>query len=283
MKAIYKQKLPIWVNTLNKDYKLLLSDDLDSLLSALILKELFGCEVNSFYSFSKLYKTTNPLLQEGEVVGVDLALTGDTKTFDNHVIRLGEHFTTNPNSINCNTLFNVYAGGTQYHKKYAGSTLLTILSLYNVDLSKLSDEAKRILLCIDSTFLGFYSSYQADRNACKFFLTEVLELDVLYETLERTTKEEFREIQKKYNLSAKITINKDGKLKTNCNLFYISLGLEFEIFDWIGLPKDTFQLKKTFKNAYDTILNIKNLIADGVKIFSMACTSKFYVSFSMEE
>jgi hypothetical protein len=283
MKTIYKQNLPTWCNNLNKDYKLLLSDDLDSLLSTLVLQKLFGCEVNSFYSFSKLYKTTNPLIQEGEVVGVDLALTGDAKTFDNHVVRLGDHFRTNPNSINCNTIFNVYAGGSQYHKKYAGSTLLTILSLYNVDLSRLSDEAKKILLCIDSAFLGFYSPYKADRDACKFFLTEVLELDILYETLGGTTKEEFREIQERYNLGAKININEDGALETDCNLFLLSLGLGFDIFDWIELPKYKFKLRKSFKNAWSTILVIKNLIASGAKVFSMACTSKFYVSFSIEE
>jgi hypothetical protein len=283
MKTIYKQNLPTWYNNLNKDYKLLLSDDLDSLLSTLVLQKLFGCEVNSFYSFSKLYKTTNPLNQVGEVVGVDLALTGDTKTFDNHVVRLRENLRTNPNSINCNTIFNVYAGCSQYHKKYAGSTLLTILSLYDVDLSKLSDEACKILLCIDSTFLGFYSSHEADRNACKHFLTEVLELDILYKTLEGSTLEEFREIQLKYNLNAKININENSKLEMNCNLFLLNLVLGFDLLDSVELPKDTFNLTKEYTPLGGPILYVRNLIASGVKVYSMACTGKDYVSFSIEE
>ena len=62
-----------------------------------------------------------------------------------------------------------------------------------------------LLLAIDSTFKGFYSSRFRDRN--RFFLCDVLGFEELYGVEKRHTSDEFYQIISKYGLSRKIKYN----------------------------------------------------------------------------
>ena len=55
-------------------YELCLTDDIDSLLSCVFLKEKFWTDIRMFYTFSKMYKQVN-IMEKIKMVGVDLDLT----------------------------------------------------------------------------------------------------------------------------------------------------------------------------------------------------------------
>lgn len=283
MKQIYLERIPHFYKEINENNSLCLTGDMDSLLSSMLLQQLFGCKISRFFdsTFENIYKVNDPIESDKEVIGVDLSLTGTEKTFSNHCIRPIQHYQTNPNDINLNNLFDVYGNhNIQYHKKFAGSTLVTLFGLYNVDISKLSEIGKMITLCIDSMFLGYFSKYPNDQYSCKFFLCDVLELTELYKTLERHTKEEFIGVQNRLKLKSPIYINENGNLETECNLFLLSLELGFSIFDWIELPKQKFIHHKTYKTGYGTLATIKKMIEDNKKIISLSVISKSYSAFS---
>ena len=284
MNKIYLQKVPKWYKEINKNDSLILTADMDGICCAALIQKLFGCKISTFFDskFRNLYKITDVIEKSKPTIGIELSLTGTQRAFSNHCIRLTEHFKTNPNDINLNNLFNIYANDNQYHKKYSGSSLLMLLSLYNIDLSNLSEEAKLLILCIDSSYKSFYSEYPNDNKACKFFLCDVLELTELYKTLERHTKEDFENVKEKYKLYSNIYIDENGQLKTEANLFFISLVLGIDTFGWIELPKDTFILEKTYQIGFGAENVVYSLLLKGRHIISLACTSKFYSNFSFE-
>lgn len=274
-----------WYKNISSDDSTILTGDMDGLFSTTLIQKLFGCKASTFFDsdFTNLYKTTNPTEKVKPTIGVDLSLTGDgERCFSNHCIRPSRYWRTNNNDINLNNLFDVYAGHKQYHKKYCGSTFVMLLSLYNIDLSVLSEDARILILCLDSTYKSFFSEYENDNKACKFFLCEVLELTELYETLEMHKREEFEEVKRRYKLDSVITIDENGKLQTECNLFEISLVMGFKIFDWIELPKEKFILEKTYKTGFGAVNVVCALLLEGKSIISLACTSKYYSNFSFE-
>ena len=61
--------------------------------------------------------------------------------------------TWNTDMINLNLMCQVT--NDNYTDKYAGSTLLTIWSVYDLPLPE-TEEGKMLLLCIDSAYKGFY-------------------------------------------------------------------------------------------------------------------------------
>lgn len=153
MKQEIKQKFPVWVDN-NKKYYMCLTDDLDSLFSCKLLEQIKGYEISHFYSFNTLYRYEN-LESNLKLCGVDMDLcTG--RCWGNHVTGIN-----NPNSANLNVIENI--NSNNYYSKYAGSVVLQIISYYKLDINKLSNEAKMILLCIDSTFL----MYGFNQNNCK--------------------------------------------------------------------------------------------------------------------
>jgi hypothetical protein len=270
-----------WYKEINENYGLTLTDDADGLLSAVIMQNMFNVKITKFYTFNALYVIDDPIEASKETIAVDLDCTSG-KGFGNHVTRLLESSEVNPEIINLNTMFPIYANSMQYHKKAATSTLLTIMSLYNCNMDCFDEKAKMLLLAIDSTFLSFYSKYPNDNSACKFYLCDVLGFTDLYEVLKNHKKEEFLALKEEFNLNAKITINKEGYLTTDLDLFYISLVLGLNKFSFIELPKDKFILEKTYKTGYGTLNDIAKVISEGKSIISLAATSKFYNCFSCE-
>lgn len=243
-------------------YELCLTDDIDSLLSCVFLKEKFWTDIRMFYTFSKMYKQVN-LMEKIKMVGVDLDLTNG-RCFGNHVT-----YIENPLSINLNNIVD----DKRYFKKYPCSTILLILSLYEYDISTLSDEQLRVLLAIDSSYKGYYNeSFQWVQVE---WFDNLGFKDKFIEILDKTTPDDFKLINYKYGLSRKINLV-DGKLYTEIELDLLSKLFDIEI----SLPRHKFELVKEFKN--DAMPLDKASEIDKTKIFSSAITRKNFVNMSLK-
>lgn len=205
-----KSKFPAWTyDNVHGKYDLCLSNDLDSLLSCLYLKHLKGYDINYFYDFTALYKANNT---GKPLIGVDMALERG-KVWDNHITKLSRSDKINPDSANVNVVTGI--SRDNYYTKFCGSTLLQIMSYYNIPLPK-SREGKIILLAIDSTFLGYYHN---DFRAINRNWLEQLELFELLHMLESGIhKSEFYRVKQQYNLDAPIKVNENGILETEIDL-----------------------------------------------------------------
>jgi len=272
MQKQLKKAFPKWIDNMKKDKHVLsLSDDLDSLLGCSLLRNYFGLEINQFYDFNKIYEI---IPTNKEVIGVDQAIQHG-KTFDNHVVAFNYDDYINNESANINAILRI--NRENYTDKYCMSTALLIYSLYNIPLPS-TLEGKRVLLAIDSGYLGFYSDFFKDT-----YLSYIrqMELDPLIEVLERSTINDFEEVKRKYHLKSKITINENGILKTDIDLS----SLESLFLLDLSLPEQPFTLVKTLNkprkgqvnpNKKYSVKNIKNL-------YSFALTKKNQYKYTMEE
>lgn len=256
MKQELRNKFPEWCDD-NSNYSLMLSDDLDSLFSCIILNKLKGYEIKFFYDFSKIYVGDNAT--KGKIIAIDADLTTG-RCWGNHVT------INNPKSANINTVLGI--GEHNYYTKYCGSTLLTILSYYNCTLETLSEEAKMVLLAIDSTFLSYWFN---NGYYCKKYL-KLMEMEELLEVLKRHSKQEFEELNSKYNLKSKIHIDQDGHLQTNIKLEELGELLNLSFI----LPLNTFNPYKEFK-----IVQSPYMKHNGGMVFSCARVYKNALRYSI--
>jgi len=261
MRDDIKQLFPKWVNS-NEYYDLCLSDDIDSLLSCIFLEKIKEYKINYFYDFINIYSTNQAT---NRMIAVDVDLQKG-KCWGNHVI-IGE----NKESANLNRVLNI--SSRNYSNKYAGSTLLTILSYYDMDISHLSEEGKMILLCVDSAFLGFYDDYFKEVH--KKYIGDILQFPELLKVEERHTKEEFEELQKKYRLKEKIKINKEGMLYTDIALSELGAVLGIPL----KLPNLKFYSRKSFQTDLITI-QYYSTVKNFVNVFSSAMINKHSIKFT---
>lgn len=281
MNITYKDKFPTWCDD-DTDYNLCLSDDVDSLLVTNFLASEKWYNTRFFYDFNMLYKQKN-LQQQKPIIGCDIDFTiGNLRCWGNHVTALSKNDRINKNSANLNNIECITRAN--YTDKYAGSTLATVLSYYDFDISNLSEEGKMLIMCIDSHFQGFYSNRFHDTQ--KKYLVDILEYPELYDIIKRHSKQDFINMQAKYNLkSGKIWIDKSGFLQTNINLNSISDILNTSI----TLPKIQFKpfFKKNEDEEYLTMIQkyidtkyIQNRDDIQENIFSYAQTYKNTASFT---
>ena len=105
----------------------------------------------------------------------------------------------------------------------------------------------KIILAVDSSYMGYYSKYENDRKQCRFWLVDVLEMPKLYECLERSDVRDFMGIKSKYNLHNKITCF-NGYLSTGININEINNLLQDEDIELqISLPSSKFYPYKIFE------------------------------------
>lgn len=270
MNKNYKEILPKWFEE-QKEYELVLSDDLDSLLSCAILNKIMNWKIRYFYDFEHLYISENSTKNAEQRVWVDVAVLNGEKAFDNHVSMVSLKDRRSNNMINPNVM--CYITNENYADKYAGSTALLIWSLYGLPLPK-SDEGKMILLAIDSAFKGHYSSKFEERNT--FFLREVLGYDELVRLMERRTVNNFYEIIAKYGLNKKIKyIN--GKIQTDLNIQTIGklLDINLDIIE-----EDTYELLEQYCICEQDIINEQTVSDISKYAFTLAFTFKNSVRYS---
>ena len=182
------------------------------------------------YDFNTIYADKKVRNGRNKRCWVDIA-TYKGRAFDNHVSKITVWDDWNKNMINLNQMCQVT--NENYTDKYAGSTLLTVWSVYNLPLPE-TEEGKMLLLCIDSAYKGFYSDRFHDIQ--KHYLVDVMGLDGLYDVLQRHTADEFEDLIGKYALRKKIAYW-DGEIDTYLPLDKIgeALGIDLNI-----LPKSKF-------------------------------------------
>ncbi|MCM3271148.1 hypothetical protein [Paenibacillus elgii] len=250
----------------------MITDDIDSLFSATVLKKHTKSKVRYFYDFSNLYMNGN---QDHEVIAVDCAMERDIKCWDNHVTLFASGDNANPNSANINNLLQV--SRENYFHKYCMGTHLQVISYYDaMDFKQLSDEQKLILWAIDASYKGFYSKYDNDRQMHSWFV-ELLELEDLAEVLHRYTMDDVIEVMKKYKLDKKIYFNEEGYLHTEIELD--KLQVQFPEFD-LSLPNDHFTLRKELKSQTKKLDEGKMDYHKSNNLFSFALTGKNRVSYT---
>lgn len=273
MKEKYLQKVPTWYRDFTK-YDVVLSDDIDGLVSTSALKFAKNWNVEYFYDFSTLYASNNVYFKENKSatrVWADVSIiVQDAMTFDNHVNRMSLDDYTNPNAINPNILSDIT--NKNYYDKYLGSTALVIWDLYKIPLPE-TEEGKMLLLCIDTTFKGFYGKPQYQK-ANKHFLCDVLDMEELYEVLKRHTQKEFYQIIEKYELSRKIRVNSDGYLYTNLDLDLLTrlLGIPVE------LPQIKMNRYASFENKFDGLFYKNSIKSKGVATAALTGQNKLSYS-----
>ncbi|WP_137842581.1 hypothetical protein [Bacillus sp. 2SH] len=271
MKQDFKSKFPQWVNE-SGDYTVCLSDDLDSLVGASILKYVKEYEIKHFYDFNNFYSVDG---DKRKAIGVDIALEKGM-TWDNHVVRLSRYGKVNPLSANSNVIENI--NRENYTKKYAMSTALLMWSFYGLPLPE-SDEGKMLLLSIDSSYKGHYTGFKVVQNEWlrKLCFEELIDIQNKY------TLKDFANIKKKYNSSMKIELLNE-QLQTEMDLEGISkvLGLPIE------LPICCFKIRKRFQRERIELRNYSSCTKDMLEekykkeIFSMALTAKNTISLTFK-
>ncbi|MBI5996804.1 hypothetical protein [Clostridium perfringens] len=284
MKQELKEQFPEWTKNIEKN-PLILSDDIDSLMSYIFLRDCFNCKVRYYYDVNgenwthKLYKQKgfDYGLQDYKAIAVDLALEG-YRCWDNHVIKVRDTDNTNNLSANLNVIDNISLDN--YTDKWCVSTYITILSYYDVDISKWTREQLAILYAIDGVYYPFQNNYSSKIDF-KAIATEHLE-QLGYEFLAKFIEnnlEYIKKIKDDLNLDGKIKV-KDGKLTTDIKLDKLS-----EIFNMdISLPTYTFQLRSTLtKRRRDVISkdSVKKYLIDDKKLrnFVLVNTRKIIFSY----
>ncbi len=260
---------------------IVMSDDLDSLISCCFYSYLTGYPIGYFYDF-KTMSGIDPK-DTRERIYIDIAVRYG-KCIDNHVQRFTLKSKVNNEAINFNSIYEIWRGN--YYEKFAMSTLIMLYATYQseIPLPK-SEEGKMIILAIDSGYLGFYDNRY--KEAFTHNLKE-LGLDELLEVLENHTLEEFNRLSN--NLKTKIgekIVRQDytGELSFE----YSTLRLEQvdrllntisnELGFPIVIPKAEFEEIQQFTLKYVNPDEVDDLMEDE-KVMSFAFTGRDKVAVS---
>ena len=249
-----------WYKNINQSQGLCLTDDLDSLLSCIVLQKMFNIHILGFCNFNKLYLTNT--YKKEKLIGVDYDLFKG-KCFGNHVV-----FFDNPDSINLNKNITM----PNYYKKFAGSTLITILSLYKVNLDNLNDLQLKLLLCVDSAF----KQHEFNEDLFKYYYKDVLKYPEFVDIAKNTSQGEFQQLQEKFNLLKKIYVNSNGKLFTQIKLDKLSQVFNIDL----KLPTENFRRYRDFKNVTLTFEQIEKFAQNKIQVVSSAIVNKNCIKLS---
>lgn len=265
MEQKLKEQFPKWCSS-NKEFSTVLTNDIDSLLGCMIEQMVTGNDINYFYDFNSLF-VMDKYIQK-PLLGIDLANNGCC--WDNHVTLIDENDKINPNSANLNTINRI--NKDNYFTKYAGSTALLMWSYYGLSLPE-TDEGKIALLSIDSAFLGHYDSrfkYIHNNYFEQLGFTELIDL------LNRTSKNDYFNIQQEYKIKAPIKLNENGILVTQLPLAELQ-----GIFDVpIELPKQLFTKSHRWQSKNGQFKNINSKRDLEGKVISFALTGKNKFSYT---
>lgn len=284
MKQEAIELLPDWWQTEKGTSKsLILSNDLDSLLSCTLLNKYYGWDINLFYDFhTGMYWNGEGSKKKSQTVGVDLALDyGNIKCFDNHVTSDTRRY-LNPNLINLNNAYGI--NSTNYFRKFPFSTSLLLYSLLGIDLPK-TDTGKAILLKIDSGEKSFYNAKAKNNSEWeaihKHWLVDILEFPELYELEQEHTQEDFDMFS--FINEAKIEAVDDWNDNTYSLYFDLKhkRDIEKELEINLNLPTQDFKLIVPCKSKGMWLDGIsKGTLLDRYKIVNFVMTGKNHCNFS---
>lgn len=289
-----KENFPKWCEDSNTKYSLLLSDDIDSFMCYILQKELFGRELEYFinvnyekanwnsYGKQMLYGTKSALDWDN-IIGLDIALENDIKIWDNHVIKISKEDKVNPNSANLNAITNICRAN--YTDKFVVSSFITMLSYYEIDISKWDKDQLSVLCAIDGLYHPFINpSFKAKgrKNLA------ILGYECLADFIEGNM-DYIRAIETKLNLKqGKIWVNENGYLDTDIDLLSLEL-IFMDIFKCcFSLPDTQFKELKAYKSKYIKLqensrynkddLNVKNRLVN----FALTYKKLGVISYNMD-
>lgn len=257
-----------WFKKLDSTYNLMGSNDIDSHFSCFLLSDWFGCEMDLFNSFSTIYNRESVdirTIEASSLVGVDVDLTKN-KCFGNHITYL-----QNPDVISLNK--GLKYGCREYFGKFAGSTLITILSIYNYDLKDFTEEQLEVLISVDTAF----KQYSFNPELFKKYYNDILEYPIFIDIVSKHDNEYFYNIIKEYKLHEDIIVNDEGYLETEIeldrlsDLFNVDLSLTTEKF----IP--FYNMQTVGMNLHE----FKRTVNED-EIFSSAATGKEYIMASVK-
>lgn len=280
-----KRKFPRWCEESGENYELILSDDIDSFMCYVFQKNMFNRDISHFFNANNTSKTQKLYVREGynnsveNLIALDCAFEHNMKCWDNHITKIRDDDSCNMNSANLNNVMNIYRDNFKY--KACISSFITMLSYYNVDISKWTKEQLAVLCCID----GLYHPFKSDNN---FEAIGRRNLDKLeYRFLESFIVENIDYILKIKNqlrLDEKILI-KDGKLATNIDLESLK-NIYQDIFQHIELPDTLFTEKAILHKEYITISDYSSIsknslmkeknVINFVMTFKKRCIVSYY-------
>lgn len=248
LKDQLKQQLPQWYKDRENKYSLILTDDIDSLLSCAILKAKMNWDIEQVMLFNAKHNSEISIDWHGvadnathEAIGVDFAKVNG-KCFDNHLCMFNSDDTYNNEAINLNHIYGI--NRNSYTKKFNLSTTLLLWSLYDLPKENLPEELMMLLLCIDSSFYSYYHGFQRQNYR---WLVDELNLPEFYKCQKRHTEYEFIKIAKKYRVKEKIYV-KDHHLHTDIDIDGINDLLLWDTDAWLELPSDKFYTKDFYKD-----------------------------------
>lgn len=268
MESYIKKKMPDWCEDTKTDYKLLITDDLDSLMCYNYQRNKFNRECYFFYNQHHeddkqiIYKTDN--INVNDILALDCALDINIRAWDNHVVKVTKDDDYNKLSANLNIVKNVNSKSYKY--KACVSSYLTMLSYYSEFIFIWSDCMKAVLCAID----GLYKPFLPEKEQFKEIAKENLRLlncSYLIEFMEDENNVKLIErLKQELNLGGHMFVEDDMKLHTDIDLKGLS-----DIFNYeIKLPDvqftDSIILKKQYidyitekpKNCFNFALTHKN-------------------------
>lgn len=259
-----------WHKILDSTYSIMGSDDIDSWGGRYVLKEKFGIDMDFFFDFKTVYKREDldtSTMTKKNIIGVDIDLVS-YKCFGNHPTYL-----QNEDAINLNK--GIPYGCQGYYSKFAGSSLLTIMSLFDIPLWLFTEKELEVLLCVDVGFKQYFYNDKT-RELFKYYYDEVLQYPEFIEVVKDKDKDYFYNIIKEYKLYEKIRLNEEGYLETEIELDRLS-----ELFGIdLSLPKHRF-ITEFEMQSIGKPLHIFNRVNKD-KIFSSAVTNCNYVKASIK-
>lgn len=217
---------------------MVLSDDVDGLVSTSIVASKTNWTTEYFYDFEGLYVSDEFLDYSDKSstrVWLDIPYVYSSEmAFDNHVIMTNPDDVINPLMINPNILNGVT--NENYYDKYAMSTALLVWSFYFGDAIPEQLDGKLALLAIDSAFKPFCY------DNLGYFVKNLLFLNKLgLSQIDRflsfhSSSDGYITTAKEYNMSSKISVNADGYLETDIDIDRLSEVLDIDI----SLPQKHF-------------------------------------------
>lgn len=259
-----------WFFDENFECNIILSDDLDSLLSFLLISEYRPLwHIGYFFNFNNLYKKegTN---EDLPTVGIDLSLCSG-RCISNHVTSLGGEY--NSEDINLNNICNVSL--KNYHEKYNLSTFLLIYSL--LGLSPRNNQEMGVALSVDSGYLPFYQpkNYLDSYEQFKY-LYDIMEQHDMWRFQTYTDKNKFIDAIEILDLKSKLLVDNNGNLKLNMDVDLDRICRILNIFFKPEILQGSFLLQQKFKSYRDTT----NSNYNKEYIYSFAITSSRTVKYS---
>lgn len=257
-----------WYTKLDNTYSLMESGDIDSHFSSVLINDWFGCSIDLFNSFSTIYHRENldiNSVKSNKLVAIDVDMTKG-KCIGNHITYL-----QNPDVISLNK--GLKYGCQEYFSKFAGSSLMTVLSIFNYDLNDFTQEQLEVLISVDTAF----KQYSFNPELFKEYYNDILEYSMFTELVSKYDNEYFYNIIKDYKLHEDIRVNEDGYLETKIELDRLS-----DLFDInLSLPTERFVPFYSMQTVGKPLHEFKRVV-DKDKIFSSACTGKNFVMASVK-